>query len=344
MVVSRAHLRRVLANDVQPANLSHNTEPDRIVETLQVPTDTPEKAEQASDVTEVNELDDLFNDPGDEQDQFPVMNNTSHDTAELDMVGGVIFSKGNHKDSIQTGIKRKRDGIDEVDLTQDTHGDSNLVLQEQGSPGAEGQQKEQAGATPITHSPPTLTPPPPAHHSLPPSPAHKPTTPTAPTSTSTSALAPPHKPPKMSNAPPMYLPIKTRSKSTTTRSSPSPALTKLNPQTGRTQAVKEPRVHPILPSPVLPPTPSNTALFGQDSSLPGDGREEIWCTCRQPDDGRRMIACDAQPRCGVEWFHYECVGVKRRPRGRWLCGEHRVVKRGRGRGKERREDRSEQGD
>ena len=32
--------------------------------------------------------------------------------------------------------------------------------------------------------------------------------------------------------------------------------------------------------------------------------QEIYCTCRQPYDGRDMVSCD---NCD-EWFHPECIG------------------------------------
>ena len=35
-------------------------------------------------------------------------------------------------------------------------------------------------------------------------------------------------------------------------------------------------------------------------------KEERWCYCGQPDDGRGMIDCDA---CG-DWFHWECTDLK----------------------------------
>lgn len=31
-----------------------------------------------------------------------------------------------------------------------------------------------------------------------------------------------------------------------------------------------------------------------------------------------MIACD-NSECSFEWYHYSCVGIKRRPKGSWLC-------------------------
>jgi len=33
-----------------------------------------------------------------------------------------------------------------------------------------------------------------------------------------------------------------------------------------------------------------------------------------------MVACD-NADCNIEWFHYECVGLKRQPKGRWFCPE-----------------------
>lgn len=44
---------------------------------------------------------------------------------------------------------------------------------------------------------------------------------------------------------------------------------------------------------------------------------EIWCLCRKPESGR-MVACDSGD-CGIVWFHYRCVGLKRKPRGDWFC-------------------------
>uniref|UniRef100_A0A1I7Z6W0 PHD-type domain-containing protein n=1 Tax=Steinernema glaseri TaxID=37863 RepID=A0A1I7Z6W0_9BILA len=32
--------------------------------------------------------------------------------------------------------------------------------------------------------------------------------------------------------------------------------------------------------------------------------EEVYCICRKPDDGNKMVACD---KC-EEWFHADCVG------------------------------------
>jgi hypothetical protein len=47
--------------------------------------------------------------------------------------------------------------------------------------------------------------------------------------------------------------------------------------------------------------------------------ETIYCTCRKPSYGH-MINC-ANDDCLVDWFHYECVGLTRKPRGRWYCNQ-----------------------
>lgn len=51
----------------------------------------------------------------------------------------------------------------------------------------------------------------------------------------------------------------------------------------------------------------------------GDGEDEIYCICRQVSFGN-MIGCD-NPDCKIEWFHYECVGLKEPPdpKSSWYC-------------------------
>ncbi|KAH3671419.1 hypothetical protein WICMUC_004643 [Wickerhamomyces mucosus] len=46
-------------------------------------------------------------------------------------------------------------------------------------------------------------------------------------------------------------------------------------------------------------------------------KEPLYCICKRPSEGD-MVACD-NPKCKMEWFHYECVGLKRPPRGEWFC-------------------------
>ena len=46
-----------------------------------------------------------------------------------------------------------------------------------------------------------------------------------------------------------------------------------------------------------------------------------YCWCGGEDVGR-MIACD-NPNCCMEWFHIECVGITRKPKGKWFCSDSR---------------------
>lgn len=47
--------------------------------------------------------------------------------------------------------------------------------------------------------------------------------------------------------------------------------------------------------------------------------EPRYCWCNQPSFGE-MIACDNE-KCPKEWFHYQCVGLKKAPKGEWFCSD-----------------------
>jgi len=63
--------------------------------------------------------------------------------------------------------------------------------------------------------------------------------------------------------------------------------------------------------PHLPPRPT--------SSGPLPSSDEIFCTCRQVSFGE-MVACDDE-HCRHKWFHFQCVGLKKEPKGKWFCQE-----------------------
>ena len=44
---------------------------------------------------------------------------------------------------------------------------------------------------------------------------------------------------------------------------------------------------------------------------------KTYCFCGM-DKGGMMIGCD-NPSCSLEWFHYKCVGIRRKPKGNWYC-------------------------
>lgn len=67
---------------------------------------------------------------------------------------------------------------------------------------------------------------------------------------------------------------------------------------------------------MLPELLTHSLESGTSSQTDSDD-EILYCVCRKPESGR-MIACDSQTCSGV-WFHYSCVGLKRKPRGKWYC-------------------------
>lgn len=48
-----------------------------------------------------------------------------------------------------------------------------------------------------------------------------------------------------------------------------------------------------------------------------DPNEPLYCTCNRIAFGD-MIACDNED-CPIEWFHYSCVNLTRKPRNSWVC-------------------------
>ncbi len=49
----------------------------------------------------------------------------------------------------------------------------------------------------------------------------------------------------------------------------------------------------------------------------GDQVKTSYCSCGGEDIGN-MVACD-NPTCPIEWFHFSCVGLTRKPTGKWYC-------------------------
>jgi putative phage-type endonuclease len=68
------------------------------------------------------------------------------------------------------------------------------------------------------------------------------------------------------------------------------------------------------PKSVLSAVCSNSSRDDQSNES-----KELYCFCQKEAYGK-MIACDNQ-NCNNEWFHYQCVGIKRKPRGDWYCKE-----------------------
>ena len=45
--------------------------------------------------------------------------------------------------------------------------------------------------------------------------------------------------------------------------------------------------------------------------------DETFCVCRKGAYGR-MVECDGK-ECPIGWWHFNCAGLKRAPKGDWFC-------------------------
>lgn len=53
------------------------------------------------------------------------------------------------------------------------------------------------------------------------------------------------------------------------------------------------------------------------AELPIDPDEPTYCLCEQVSFGE-MICCDNE-ECAIEWFHFSCVSLTTKPKGKWYC-------------------------
>ena len=52
--------------------------------------------------------------------------------------------------------------------------------------------------------------------------------------------------------------------------------------------------------------------------------KDLWCSCRGTESDR-MVGCDNQ-NCQWKWFHFDCVGIKRKPKSNlWYCPDCRKL-------------------
>lgn len=61
---------------------------------------------------------------------------------------------------------------------------------------------------------------------------------------------------------------------------------------------------------------NGTTLNEESSQRPGDG-ESLYCYCRDIEYGE-MVRCDNDD-CEAKWFHFECAGLNKTPKGKWYC-------------------------
>ena len=67
------------------------------------------------------------------------------------------------------------------------------------------------------------------------------------------------------------------------------------------------------------PSGSGLGSNGTDipMDMPVDPNEPTYCLCHQVSFGE-MIGCDNND-CPIEWFHFQCVGLSSKPKGKWYC-------------------------
>ncbi|XP_018009487.1 inhibitor of growth protein 5 isoform X2 [Hyalella azteca] len=70
---------------------------------------------------------------------------------------------------------------------------------------------------------------------------------------------------------------------------------------------------------VLPALSALSAIVhpSEAMDMPVDPNEPTYCLCHQVSYGE-MIACD-KADCPIEWFHFACVNLTTKPKGKWYC-------------------------
>ncbi|XP_050429424.1 inhibitor of growth protein 4 isoform X2 [Adelges cooleyi] len=64
-------------------------------------------------------------------------------------------------------------------------------------------------------------------------------------------------------------------------------------------------------------TGAGVAHSAEVLDMPVDPNEPTYCLCNQVSYGE-MIGCD-NPDCPIEWFHFACVKLTTKPKGKWFC-------------------------
>jgi len=65
------------------------------------------------------------------------------------------------------------------------------------------------------------------------------------------------------------------------------------------------------------PALSSMVHASETLDMPVDPNEPTYCLCHQVSYGE-MIACDRLD-CPIEWFHFACVNLTTKPKGKWFC-------------------------
>lgn len=64
-------------------------------------------------------------------------------------------------------------------------------------------------------------------------------------------------------------------------------------------------------------TATSSSSITQPKSSKRESPEPTYCVCHQVSYGD-MICCD-NDACEIEWFHFQCVSLTSKPKGKWYC-------------------------
>ncbi|KAG9271705.1 inhibitor of growth protein 1-like [Astyanax mexicanus] len=80
---------------------------------------------------------------------------------------------------------------------------------------------------------------------------------------------------------------------------------------------KKPKISAATSAKKRKRTKSKQEREASPTDLPIDPNEPTYCLCEQVSYGE-MICCD-NDKCPIEWFHFSCVGLHHKPKGKWYC-------------------------
>ena len=97
---------------------------------------------------------------------------------------------------------------------------------------------------------------------------------------------------------------------------------KLKKETEKKRRKKQKKSRPVVSvkSPSLLTPMSLVSIPGATEmalDMPVDPNEPTYCLCQQVSYGE-MVGCDNYD-CPIEWFHFQCVGLTEKPKGKWYC-------------------------
>jgi len=117
---------------------------------------------------------------------------------------------------------------------------------------------------------------------------------------------------------------KSKAKETETKEDGSPGKTKKDPTDKKKEPKKRPRTVPkpdkeqrVKDDRDARKRQKRETEKKQTDTSNNDKAEETYCFCKQVSYGH-MICCD-NSKCDFGWFHFSCVGLQHKPKGKWFC-------------------------